>query len=193
MLRGSLSTISLAGLVQILCAERRTGRVEVRFGTGAAARRGAIWLEAGRIVHAESEAADTTGPRGAGPRTGEDALHDLVPLEAGDFAFEPGVAASRRTVTGSTEALLVEAACRRDVERRAPAEIAVLPASVPGFAPVPEGVATPRFNTLQWRLLAAVDGRRDVVGLAKTVGLSPEAACALVRDLVAAGVLRLQD
>ena len=186
MLRGSLSVTSLPGLLQLLSTERRTGRLDVSPSGRGASARGSVWLDTGAIVHAEcGPAAERAGAR----HEGQDAVHSLVATEAGEFTFGNDVAAPRRTISDTTEHLLVEAACRRDDARRAAP--VVTPAAVPAFAPVPEGVSTPRFNTMQWRILAAIDGRKDVTELAKDLGLPPAAACTLVSEMVAAGVVQL--
>jgi hypothetical protein len=82
----------------------------------------------------------------------------------------------------------MESACRRDHVGHAPDEVPL--EAVPAFAPVPLGGATPRFTTLQWQVLARIDGQRSVESLAADVGLPRNVLATLVRDLIAAGVLR---
>jgi hypothetical protein len=83
----------------------------------------------------------------------------------------------------------MEAACRRDHARR---DGGVLPAeAVPVLAPVPHAGSTPSFNTMQWRLLASIDGRRDVQSLADALGLPVPATARLLAELVDAGVLEI--
>lgn len=176
---GSLSALSLVGLLQILAAERRTGRLEV-IGNGL---EGNLWIQDGALVHAESRSA-------AGVAAGDEALDRLALLDSGRFAFQAGSEAPRRTLEGSTDSLLMEVAYRRDHHVRAETE-GVPPTAVPSFAPVPEGGNPPRFTTLQWRVLASIDGRKDVATLAIEVGM-PEAALArLMGELLALGVVRL--
>jgi hypothetical protein len=193
MLKGSLTSVSLSGLVQVLSAERRTGRLDWRSGTPADGRRGSFWLDSGKVVHAEAEGVGHGEHRGTATLVGEDALYELLLVEEGEFSFEAGPLPPRRSVTSSTEHLLIEAACRRDQARgRLPDEVEVDGESVASFAPVPDGVTTPRFDTLQWRLLASIDGKKPVATLARDVGLPLDTARAMVAGLVGAGVLRLQ-
>lgn len=187
MLKGTLASVSLPGLLQLLCTEGRSGRLQVAAGGRGTARHGAIWLQSGRIVHADCRGA---GGSAEGERLeGEEALYALVILDEGELGFEPGATPPARTIQASTDHLMMEAACRRDHARRE-ADAGMDLAAVPVFAPVPDGASTPRFNTLQWRLLAAIDGRKDVTGLAVELGVAPDAAWSMVSELERAGVLR---
>ncbi len=178
-LQGSLRTVSLAGLLQLLSAEARSGRLAIESPTVT----GFLWLERGLLTHAESSGA-------SGSVDAEAAVDRLCGVDEGEFTFELGLSPARRTLTGSTDQLLMEAACRRDhADRASPGE---LPATArPQFAPVPAGASTPRFTTLQWRVLAAIDGQRSVEEIAAAVGMPVGPLSALLSELVAAGVLRL--
>ncbi|MEM7247931.1 MAG: DUF4388 domain-containing protein [Acidobacteriota bacterium] len=177
MLQGNLATLSLPGLIQLLHLERRTGRLdltpEAEVGPG-----GKVWFEDGSAIHAE------LGDGGEG----ETALRALLSLEKGEFAFLTGEESPSRSIELPTEQLVMEAACQRDHERR---EGSVRPSDVPRFAPVGDGEHTPRFNTLQWRVLAAIDGRRDVAALSAELGLSPAGLGDLLQELVKAGAVDL--
>lgn len=176
-LEGSLSVLSLSGLIQLLASEGRTGRLDLLDDD--AVGRGGLWLEAGCLVHAER----------AGQGDGADALFSLLDAPGGQFRFAAGASAPRRTLDGTVDELLLEAACRRDHAGRG--EAGVPHSAVPRLAPVPSSGTTPRFNTLQWRVLAAVDGRRDVAGVADALQLPVPTVGALLRELLAAGVLEL--
>ena len=179
-LTGSLSSLSLVGLLQLLAAERRTGRLDV-IGNGI---EGSLWLADGTLVHSQSRAP-------SGPAEGEAALDRLALLDEGRFAFHSGPESPDRTLEGSTEHLLMEAAYRRDHHVRAETEGVELTA-VPSFAPVPDGGNPPRFTTMQWRVLASIDGHKDVAALAADVGMPPQAMARIVGDLLALGVVRLR-
>lgn len=177
-LSGSLAALSFIGLVQLLASERRSGRLDIK-----AAVEGELWLENGHLVHAETRAAE-------GRRSGEAALDDLAALDAGSFEFRSGTFKGTRTLEGGTEYLLMEAACRRDHVQRAETE-GLPPDAVPSFAPVPEDGNPPRFTTLQWRILAAIDGRRDIAAIAEELRLAPAGVGNVLAELVRVGVLRV--
>ena len=105
-LSGSLDALSLPGLLQLLGAEGRAGRLDV----ASAPRAGSLWLEAGHLVHATAEAGGVTA-RGA------EALDLLFGLSEGTFSFAPGETAPERSLDGPTEQLLLEAAVRKDHAR----------------------------------------------------------------------------
>ena len=171
MLNGSLDSVSLPGLLQLLSAERRTGRLDLD--------QGSLWLDEGGIIHAS-----------CGDVSGEDAVFALVETAGGDFAFEEGEELPERSVTVPTEHLVLEAACRRDHRKRAEAGD-VPPGAVPRFASVTGGGATPRFDTLQWKVLAAIDGRKTVEQLGSELRLPPPALTGVIADLLRAGALEL--
>lgn len=179
-LQGSLSVLSLAGLLQLLATELRSGRLELLDGQGAAL--ASLWLEEGVVVHA----------RGEGGRAGddhEDVVAELLGREDGRFRFVASEATPTRSFRRSAGELLMEAACRRDHASR---DDGGLPArAVPVLAPVPHAGTTPSFNTMQWRLLASIDGRRDVAALAEALGLPVPATSRLLAELVEAGVLEI--
>lgn len=174
-LAGSLGALSLTGLLQLMAAESRSGRLDVtsRF------RAGSLWLEGGQIVHAASEADSGTA-----------ALDSLIALTEGSFRFVVGDAAPARSLHGPTEQVLMEAAVRNDHARRS-APLPASPSAIPSFAPVPEGGSTPRFTTLQWRVLAAIDGRKTVQAIADEVQVPVAALAALIGELDAAGVIQI--
>lgn len=178
-LSGSLEALSLAGLVQLLAAEGRSGRIDIE----AQGVSGALWLKAGILVHARHEGA-------AGVTEGEPALDSLVALQRGTFTVIAGEAAPAQTLQGPTEQLLMEAAVRQDHAGRG-AEGGLPPHAVPSFAPVPPGGATPRFTTLQWRVLASIDGRKTIEQMAPEVQLPVGTLAGLLADLEAAGVIRI--
>jgi hypothetical protein len=175
ILTGDLGALSLTGLAQLLSSEGRSGRLDLEAPTV----KGTLWFQDGDLVHAEA----------GGGAAAEAALDQLAGLTQGRFSFAAGEAAPRRSLAGRTDQLLMESACRRDHVGHAPAEVPL--EAIPAFAPVPLGGATPRFTTLQWQVLARIDGKRSVDSLASEVGLPATVLATLVRDLIAAGVLRL--
>ena len=185
-LSGSLQALSLSGLLQLLAAEGRTGQLDLA-GAGST---GSLWLAGGQIVHATWAPAPDPGASSADMLDGSVALDALLGMAQGSFSFGPDVPAPARTLSGATEQLLMESAVRRDHARSGSGET-MSPDAIPAFAPVPAGGATPRFTTLQWRVLAVIDGRKDVATLAAEVQLPPEALGAMLAELEAAGVIRI--
>lgn len=99
---GTLRQVGLTDVVQIQCLGRHSCILEVN----SLKVRGEIYIEQGVIVHAL-----------AGRLSGEEALHQLLSLNGGDFFMKQFVAPSDRSVRGEWEMLLMEAARARDEDR----------------------------------------------------------------------------
>lgn len=103
--RGVLRRVGLQDVLQMECLARHSLTLEVSTNSI----QGTIVVEEGRIIHAE-----------AGGRAGETAFNYLMSLKGGEFSLKPFVEPAARTITGSWEFLLMEAARQRDEGREAP-------------------------------------------------------------------------
>jgi len=110
---GTLRQVGLQEVIQMECLGRHSSILEVRHQSV----RGQIYIEAGTIIHVVF-----------GSLAGEKALHQLLELEGGQFQLQPFKAPSERTVQGSWEFLLMEAARLHDEDKAQPAK------SSPSFA-----------------------------------------------------------
>jgi CheY-like chemotaxis protein len=99
---GTLRHVSLTDVIQIECLGGRSCILEVN----APGVRGEIYIKAGTIVHAT-----------AGTLSGDPAFHRLLALVGGDFHLQNYRDPKERTVRGTWEYLLIEAARLRDEER----------------------------------------------------------------------------
>ncbi len=102
-IEGGLSQLPLADLLQILAANKRTGRLVVVNGQ----ERGEIGLSAGRPVNARESEVE-----------GEKALFRLLSWKEGSFAFNPGPAPTRTKIDRSMEDALLEGAHQSDERDR---------------------------------------------------------------------------
>lgn len=98
-LSGALRDMGLPEVVQVLGQSRKTG--ELRVVSGAAT--GLMHFDAGFIVHALF-----------GSQKGDVAFYSMLKLTDGDFAFDPSVKSTERTLSASTESLLLEGMRRID-------------------------------------------------------------------------------
>ena len=97
--RGVLRKIGLEDILQMECLSRHTSLLEVTAG----GERGRIYIRSGQLVHAEF-----------GQQSGEAALNHLLALRGGEFHHAPYTEPPKRTLEGSWEFLLMEAARHRD-------------------------------------------------------------------------------
>ena len=175
--QGSLAELHLPDIIQLISVSGKTGVFHLTNG----AQKGQIFLQDGKIVHAELEDA-----------TGEEAVYALAIWSQGDFRFEPGPGTTLRTITKSNTNLLMEAARRLDEWR-------VLSKKVPSVDWVPEFLVMDsregqiNLNTSEWMILSKLDGVRSVKSIAASSGLSVFDVAKILYGLVAAGLIRLRE
>jgi len=175
--QGSLAELHLPDIIQLISVSGKTGVFHLTNG----AQKGQIFLQDGKIVHAELEDA-----------TGEEAVYALAIWSQGDFRFEPGPGTTLRTITKSNTNLLMEAARRLDEWR-------VLSKKVPSVDWVPEFLVMDsregqiNLNTSEWMILSKLDGVRSVKSIAASSGLSVFDVAKILYGLVAAGLIGLKE
>jgi hypothetical protein len=126
----------------------------------------------------------------------EDTIFQLLGWSEGYFRFEDGAACEamvEHPVRIPAEALLMEAARRHDEWSRIEAKVPHLRV-VPKLPP-PDTPTTGRLDLLpfEWEVLAAVDGQRDLHGLASALGRSEFDVARTIYALSAAGVIVLDN
>lgn len=175
--QGSLKELHLPDVIQLVAVSSKTGAFQLVRGR----EEGRIYLEAGRIVHAE-----------VGELKGEEAVFLLATWNDGSFHFLAGEAAPARTVTRSNTTLLMEAARRMDEWKILSKKIPSLD-HVPCFQ-VPEGKQGQiNLNTQEWLVLSKIDGQTSLSDIARKVGLSSFEVAKLLYGLVTMGAITLKE
>jgi hypothetical protein len=175
--QGSLAELHLPDIIQLVSVSGKTGVFHLTNGN----HKGQIFLEEGRIVHAEHA-----------ELSGEQAVYALAIWKQGEFRFDAAVAAPRQSIQKSNTSLLMEAARRLDEWR-------VLRKRVPSVDHVPEFVVPENregqinLNTMEWLLLSKIDGNRSLRAVAAATKLDDFEAAKLLYGLVATGLIRLRD
>ena len=185
-LQGSFDVLGFSEVLELLERKRQSGRLHVRAGGVA----GHIYLRDGHLTGAES--GDYTTPANAGEaRTRlEELCFEFLQCERGVFEFQPRVSAPWATqLSSSVETVLREARQRliewREIQAVIPS-MDVRPRVVDEL--VPEAVTLTRDR---WRLIAAIDGRRSVHRLARTLGLGTYEVGRLLKSLVDDGIVTI--
>jgi DNA-binding response OmpR family regulator len=134
---GSLRDMSLIDIAQVLDLGRKTAAVRVQLSGGSGEGIGSLHFEAGSLTHAA-----------CGGLVGAPALARLLVLDDGHFEIVLGGRAPRRTLSGSTQTLLLEALRQVD-EARAAASSRSRPAptSLAAPGPRPPAAGTPPRGT----------------------------------------------
>ncbi|HXB54009.1 MAG TPA: DUF4388 domain-containing protein [Vicinamibacteria bacterium] len=175
--QGSLAELHLPDIIQLISVSGKTGVFHLTDG----ALKGEIYLNEGKIVHAQNE--DTSG---------EEAVYALAIWRQGEFRFDPGPATELKTITKSNTNLLMEAARRLDEWR-------VLSKKIPSTDLIPEFVVQENregqinLNTSEWLILSKIDGQRTVKAIAAASGLSVFDAAKMLYGLIATGLIRLRE
>jgi Domain of unknown function (DUF4388) len=175
--QGSLAELHLPDIIQLISVSGKSGVFHLSDG----ALRGQIFLNEGKIVHAQLE--DVSG---------EEAVYALAIWSRGDFKFEPGTGTEVRTISKSNTNLLMEAARRLDEWR-------VLSKKIPSTDTVPEFVVQDNregqinLNTSEWLILSKIDGHRSIKAIAAAAGQSVFDAAKILYGLIATGLIRLKE
>ena len=213
-MHGPLSEISLVEVLQLLQRGRRSGTLRVTGPDPTAPR--TLWLRDGVVVALEPEASDAAVDAGLvaralaseeaadGPETVPPAIRDalrarlastalgtMLHWSRGRFDFSEGPVAPG-PLGVSPDALVFEVVESEMRRVDLAAELDEFRA-VPVFAP-DEVIATgaiPTLEPLDWRLLDAVDGVRNIAALAAALDEPLDAVAERVRWLRAAAILQL--
>jgi hypothetical protein len=171
-LRGEIEAFPLETVVQLIHSTSKTGQLEVR---GNDSLGGTLGFDGGRLVAAV-----------AGDDVGEPALGSVFAVASGAFEFIPWSDAPAANLSGDLDQLLDKAAQERD---RFIAIRKIIPDDRSRFR-LSERAAEKGQITLspeQWRTLLAVNGDRDVTGVAQHLKGGKLATRASLAALVEAG------
>jgi hypothetical protein len=190
VLQGTLDTLNLAELCELLSGTGKTGALHVRAEAGS----GVLWFTGGKV--SAGEAGGQTGPPPPGP-AGDllERLHDvcfeLFRFTEGTFEFEaerrPSWPADRGVDVGG----LVAETERRMAEWR---EITAIIPSIearPRLVPEPPAGGPITLDATQWRVVTGIDGRRRVSALIRVLDGGEFTVCKVLRSLVEAGLVEI--
>jgi hypothetical protein len=190
-LQGTLDTLSLPELCELLSGTNKTGALHVRAESG----QGVLWFADGKVC--AGEAGSQTGP--PPPGVGGDPLqrlHDvcfeLFRFSEGTFEFE----AERRPSWPADKAVDVSGLVAETERRMAEWRdiIAVIPSveARPRLVPDPPDGGPITLDATQWRVVTGIDGRRRVSALIRVLDGGEFTVCKVLRSLVQAGLVEIE-
>jgi len=148
---GNLAQIKLFDVLKPLFSGKKTGKITVK-GKGG----GELYLELGNITHATTSSA-----------VGEYAFFFLMGLKAGTASFEPDGVPSERTISISTEQLLLNWSYRKQewdkLKEVIPSTNAVFRLSLQ------KSPENKNINADQWNVLALCNGTRTISDIAESL------------------------
>lgn len=145
-LKGSLQSIGLTDVVQLLHVNRKTGELRVSRDHD----RGVLFVQEGEVVHAE-----------LGLLRGEGAAFEALEWDRGEFEFLPGKPRSAESIHRTVPDLLMEAARTSDSRRRLRSLFPSLDAVPWASLPEPQLSEGLKLFAEDRRVLPYFDGYRD--------------------------------
>lgn len=190
-LSGTLDTLSLPELCELLSGTGKTGALHVRAESG----QGVLWFTGGQVC--AGEAGGQTGPP---PASGSgdllerlnDVCFELFRYTEGTFEFEPDRRPSWPAERGLEVSGLLAETERRMAEWR---EIITVIPSVearPRLVPEPPSSGPITLDAAQWRVVTGIDGRRRVSALIRVLDGGEFTVCKTLRSLVQAGLVEIE-
>jgi len=177
-LKGSLTSINLADIIQLVSNSRQSGRFILTRNSG---QKGLIYLKNGEISHAEVD-----------EFKGEDAIFSLISWNEGEFAFEEGTFETPTSVQRPITSLLMEAARRID-------EWKLLRKKIGSIDAVPEFTQIDRYerrkitlSTLEWVLVSKVDGKKSINDISRESGINIYDIARIIYGMVTSNLLKLK-
>jgi hypothetical protein len=189
-LNGTLDTLSLPELCELLSGTNKTGALHVRAEAG----QGVLWFAGGKVCAGEAGGQTGPPPPGAGGDLLErlhDVCFELFRFTEGSFEFEPDRRPSWPADRNVDVAGLLAETDRRMAEWRE--IIAVIPSieARPRLVPEPPTDGPITLDAAQWRVVTGIDGRRRVSALIRVLDGGEFTVCKVLRSLVQAGLVEI--
>jgi len=168
---GDLAQNKLFDILKPLFSGKKTGKIIVKGKEG-----GELYLELGNITHAKTSSA-----------AGEYAFYFLMGLKAGKALFEPDGASSEKTISISTEQLLLNWSYRKQewdkLKEVIPSTNAVFRLSLQ------KSPENKNINADQWNVLALCNGTKTIAEIAESLSWDEFKASKIIFQLVQLALL----
>lgn len=168
---GDLAQVKLFDVLKPLFSDKKTGKVTIRGKEG-----GELYLELGNMTHARTNSA-----------VGEYAFFSLMALKAGKASFEPDEAPSERTISISTEQLLLNWSYRKQewdkLKEAIPSTNAIFRLSLQKSA------ENKNINADQWNVLALCNGTKTIAEIAEALSWDEFKTSKILFQLIQLGLL----
>jgi hypothetical protein len=168
---GDLAQVKLFDVLKPLFSGKKTGKVTLKGKEG-----GELYLELGNVTHAKTNNA-----------VGEYAFFSLMGLKAGKASFEPDQVPSERTISISTEQLLLNWSYRKQewdkLKEVVPSTNAIFRLS---FQKSPENK---NINADQWNVLALCNGTKTIAEISDALSWDEFRTSKIIFQLVQLGLL----
>jgi hypothetical protein len=168
---GDLAQVKLFEILKPLFSGKKTGKIMIKGKEG-----GELYLELGNITHAKTNNA-----------AGEYGFFDLMGLKIGKASFEPDEVPSERTISISTEQLLLNWSYRKQEWDKIKE---VIPSPSTSFhLSLQKSPENKNINADQWNVLALCNGTKTVSEIAGTLNWDEFKTSKTILQLVQLGLL----
>jgi hypothetical protein len=168
---GDLAQVKLFDVLKPLFSGKKTGKVTLKGKEG-----GELYLELGNVTHAKTNNA-----------VGEYAFFSLMGLKAGKASFEPDQVPSERTISISTEQLLLNWSYRKQewdkLKEVVPSTNAIFRLSVQ------KSPENKNINADQWNVLALCNGTKTIAEISDALSWDEFRTSKIIFQLVQLGLL----
>ncbi|HXW81780.1 MAG TPA: response regulator, partial [Acidimicrobiales bacterium] len=183
-LQGTFDVLDFSAVLEILALHSMTGRLHVRSRSFAAN----LFFADGQIVGADQSEHQAAAVAGDVTQRAREICFELLDTDRGNFEFHPG---KPNAVLGNT--IMTVAQALEDARQRL-TEWQELQVLIPSLDVQPRLVTEldPGQVTLdreQWRVLTAVDGRRNLRSIGRMLNMSDFEVCRAMRELLTAKVI----
>ena len=178
-LKGSLESINLADIMQLVSNSKQSGRFVLSNESG---KSGYIYIKSGEIVHSEID-----------NFVGEDAVFTLISWGKGEFVFEDGEFNVNTSITRSVTSLLMEAARRIDEWKLLRKKIGSIE-SIPTFNDIDRAERRKiSLSTLEWMVISKIDGAKSIVEISNETGINIYDTSRIIFGMIASNLLTLKS
>jgi hypothetical protein len=178
-LKGSLESINLADIMQLVSNSKQSGRFILTSDSG---KKGYIYISNGEIVHSEVD-----------NFSGEDAVFTMISWDKGEFLFEDGNFTVKTSITRSVTSLLMEAARRIDEWKLLRKKIGSID-SIPIFNNIDRQERRKiSLSTLEWMVIAKIDGQKSIAEISEETGINIYDTSRIIFGMIASNLLTLQQ
>jgi hypothetical protein len=177
-LKGTLTSINLADIIQLVSNSNQTGRIILTRSNG---QQGTIYLKKGEIIHAEAEVFK-----------GEDAIFSLIAWDEGEFVFEEVASDIPTSIQRPITSLLMEAARRIDEWKLLRKKIGSTDA-VPEFNDIDRQERRKiSLSTMEWVIIAKIDGKKNISQISKECGVNIFDTARIIYGMVTSDLIKLK-
>jgi hypothetical protein len=184
-LHGTFDVLSFADVLQLLGRNHMTGRLHLRSRSIGAN----VYIEDGQLVGADVGEHSTNSAFDVRSRL-EEICFELLEAERGSFEFTPDTVGMGPAMVNLEVDEVLEAARRRMVDWREIQEVIPsldLHPHVLDSLPADEVTLSKE----RWRMVTAIDGRRSIRAIARSVGFTEYDTCRMVKSLMDDGIVEL--